>query len=206
MDYRAEQRELRRAARCQRRQLNPLTQKAHARRVMRHLLRQPGLRQARRIALYVAADGELDPAPIRKRLEHSGRHWFLPVIESLSPPTLAFYPDRDPRRRRANRFGIPEPDRRRAAAIQPATLDLILLPLVGFDTRCQRIGMGLGFYDRCLATLSLRPHWRRRPRLIGLAHECQRLEQIPANSWDLPLDAIVTERRYHDCTRKTPGA
>ncbi len=95
-----------------------------------------------------------------------------------------------------NRFGIPEPTRR-GRHIRPARhLDLILVPLVGFDSACNRIGMGGGYYDRTLAYLKARRFWRR-PRLIGVAHECQRIETIETRPWDVPLDAVVTERRVY---------
>jgi 5-formyltetrahydrofolate cyclo-ligase len=64
--------------------------------------------------------------------------------------------------------------------------------LVGFDRACHRLGMGAGFYDRSLAFLQQRRHWRR-PRLIGLAHECQRVEALAPKPWDIPLDAVITE-------------
>ncbi len=95
-----------------------------------------------------------------------------------------------------NRFGIPEPDTRhgahRARRQATWTLDVILLPLVGFDDDGQRIGMGGGFYDRTLA-FTQRPGPR--PRLIGLAHDCQRVTRLPVAPWDVPLDAIVSDRR-----------
>ena len=52
--------------------------------------------------------------------------------------------------------------------------------------------MGGGFYDRTLAYLRQRTHWLR-PRLIGLAHECQRVERIAPQPWDIPLDGVATE-------------
>ena len=68
--------------------------------------------------------------------------------------------------------------------------------LVGFDARCNRLGMGGGYYDRTLAYLRHRVHWRR-PLLVGVAHECQRVERLEANPWDVPLDLVVTERRIY---------
>jgi 5-formyltetrahydrofolate cyclo-ligase len=82
------------------------------------------------------------------------------------------------------------------------TLDLMLVPLVGFDGACNRIGMGGGFYDRTLAYLRRRRHWRR-PRLIGIAHECQRVDRIDPRPWDIPLDAVVTEQGVY---RRTNAA
>ena len=97
---------------------------------------------------------------------------------------------------RPNRFGIPEPSRRNRRLRLAWTLDLLLVPLVGFDTECHRLGMGGGYYDRTLSYLSHRDHWRR-PRLIGLAHECQRVAALPVRPWDIPLDFVVTERQVY---------
>jgi 5-formyltetrahydrofolate cyclo-ligase len=67
---------------------------------------------------------------------------------------------------------------------------------VGFDGECNRLGMGGGFYDRTLAYLRQRTHWRR-PRLIGIAHACQRLDRIDPRPWDIPLDGVATEERIY---------
>jgi 5-formyltetrahydrofolate cyclo-ligase len=91
-----------------------------------------------------------------------------------------------------NRYGIPEPlDARPLRARQ---LDLLLMPLVGFDHRGYRLGMGGGYYDATLAFMQHRRLWRK-PRLVGIAYECQRVEALPHDPWDMPLDAVLTERR-----------
>lgn len=72
-------------------------------------------------------------------------------------------------------------------------MDIILLPLTGFDARGNRLGMGGGFYDR---TLAFRQRaGQRRPLLVGIAHACQEVPLIPSASWDIPLDRIVTDRQ-----------
>ena len=78
----------------------------------------------------------------------------------------------------------------------PSLLSLVLLPLVAFDAKGNRMGMGGGYYDRAFEfkqkTLSYLP------RLIGLAHELQKKEQLPTESWDIPLFAIFTDKKiYH---------
>ncbi|NBB83323.1 MAG: 5-formyltetrahydrofolate cyclo-ligase [Alphaproteobacteria bacterium] len=183
---------LRRELRAARRSLSPAAQRAHAERAATRLIRSGLLRGAERIALYVPCDGELDPFPLRARLAPACHRFYLPVLRAHAPGRLWFvrFSPGEPLRR--NRFGIAEP-RRRGRRILPAhALNLILLPLVGFDAACNRLGMGGGFYDRSLAFLGGRRHWRR-PRLIGLAHECQRVEALAPQPWDLPLDAVVTE-------------
>jgi 5-formyltetrahydrofolate cyclo-ligase len=66
------------------------------------------------------------------------------------------------------------------------------MPLVGFDPRGNRIGMGKGYYDRALSFRRRQQHWKT-PRLVGLAFECQRVDALPARAHDVPLDALVTE-------------
>ena len=89
-----------------------------------------------------------------------------------------------------NRFGIKEPIDGSPSSAQ--TLDLILIPLVGFDQRGNRLGMGGGFYDRTLAFKLKTPQ---RPNLIGLAHECQRVEHLETDPWDIPMTGILTSHK-----------
>jgi 5-formyltetrahydrofolate cyclo-ligase len=107
---------------------------------------------------------------------------------------------------RRNSYGIEEP----AAAtrcVAAVGLDVVLVPVVGFDRRGNRLGMGAGFYDRALQRrLDARRPWRR-PRLVGVAFACQELPAIAASPWDVPLDLIVTERgivvpEHHPVTRQ----
>jgi len=74
-----------------------------------------------------------------------------------------------------------------------AALDIALVPLVAFDDYGRRLGMGGGYYDRTFAYLRHREHWRR-PKLIGVAFEFQRVAELPAQPWDVPLDGIITEK------------
>lgn len=98
-----------------------------------------------------------------------------------------------------NRFGIPEPDRN-AKRLPSRLLSVVLLPLVGFDSDGNRLGMGGGFYDR---TFGYAIHSSaRRPRLIGVAYECQRsADGLPRRPWDVPLDGVVTEAGLRLITR-----
>lgn len=196
-------RALRRHIRRSRRQLGQREQRLHAEAVCQRLLSSGLLRSARRIALYQAVDGELDPNPIRVRL--TGRYrWYLPVLRPHTQGRLWFVRDRAQRLWRPNRFGILEPSVRGSQIAAPQGLHLILVPLVGFDAECHRIGMGAGFYDRSLAFLRSRRHWQR-PRLIGLAHECQRIDRIEPEPWDVQLDAVVTERNLYQCKAQLPA-
>ncbi len=95
-----------------------------------------------------------------------------------------------------NRFRIQEPRANRKQQRKVWALDLVLLPLVGFDNAGGRLGMGGGFYDRSLAYLSLRKKWHK-PTLLGLAHECQKVDQLTLASWDVPLHATITDQAWY---------
>lgn len=190
---------LRRQLRSARRAIAPPAQRAHARAAARLLRRWLPLRPAWRIALYLPNDGELDPRPLQRLLAGPGTRWLLPVLRRGVRGRLWFVEWRADTGLRPNRFGILEPYAPRR--IRPLwQLDLVLLPLVGFDADGNRLGMGGGWYDRSLAVLAGRRHWRR-PRLIGLAHECQRVTRLSPRAWDIPLDAVVTEARVYRARR-----
>jgi 5-formyltetrahydrofolate cyclo-ligase len=190
------QTELRRDLRAKRRALSPAEQRAHAGNLARLLGKHPAFLHARRVAAYWAADGELNPFPLFRLAHARHKHCHLPVLRPHPTRKLWFLDYRFDEPLTKNVYGIPEPALRSGRIRLPWALDLLLMPLVGFDANCNRLGMGGGFYDRTLAYLRLRRCWRR-PLLIGIAHECQRVERMETNPWDVPLDLVVTEERIY---------
>ena len=191
---RQQKQQLRRHLREQRQSLSPGQQQRAAFQAMRHLQRLPVFRRARHIAAYLANDGELSTEVILRRIARSQKQLYLPVIHARRDTvSMAFHRYRLRQHLGRNRFGIAEPGSRRLPARAPHSLDLVLLPLVGFDRHGRRLGMGGGFYDRAF-TYQRRRNRRRHPALVGLAHSCQEVERIPGDDWDIPLDAIITER------------
>ena len=87
-------------------------------------------------------------------------------------------------------FGIWEPVA--GATIAPRDLDVVVTPLVAFDNQRHRIGMGGGYYDRCFAFLRRRQYWIR-PKLFGVAFDCQEVEKIQPNPWDIRLYRVFRE-------------
>lgn len=151
------------------------------------------LTRGRRCGLYLPAKGEVDVLPLINRGLAKGARCFLPVVPQARQRKLWFTELRPEGRWTPNRYGIPEQSHRSHRRVRAARLDLLFLPLLGFDDAGYRMGMGGGFYDATLAYLRQRRHWRR-PRLIGVGFACQRVPVLPVDPWDVPLDAVLTEQ------------
>lgn len=193
---------IRRILRTKRRALSAARQQANSKAAAGHLIRSGILLRCRSIATYQASDGEIDPSPIVQfGFEHKIK-MYLPVLRQNRKQALWFVEHRPGEAMLKNRFGINEPMTIKRRCIVPWALDLMLLPLVGFDLQGNRIGMGGGYYDRTLAFLNYRKYWHR-PTLIGMAHDCQRLPTIDARAWDIPLDGILSESGLHIVNKKT---
>ena len=187
--------ELRKHLRRKRRSLSFEQQQQASEQLALNLLKHPDLHRARHIGIYLANDGEIDPHLYIDLARRKGIHFYLPILHPVYPGKLVFSPYFDGIRLSANRFGIPEPpfpcSRRRPAW----ALDAVLFPLVGFDENGGRLGMGGGFYDRTFAFSRIRPGMA--PKLIGLAHDFQKVRELPIEPWDVPLHGVVTDKgRY----------
>ncbi len=189
--------ELRRQLRERRRALAPEARHAAARALALRLFESTWFRHSRRIACYLPVDGEIDTALLIERVHRQARRrCYLPVLSHIHHDRLWFAPIGRAARYRDNRYGIPEPRVPARVLVRAQELDVILLPLVGFDAELNRLGMGGGFYDRSLEFLRHRHHWRK-PRLVGLAYDFQKIERLPREAWDIALDAIVTDRAVY---------
>ena len=189
--------DIRKQIRKQRQQLSESQRDAAALAIADNLARTTLFRQSRRIAGFIANDGEPSLDPLMQLAWRRHKQWHLPIIglPNLNHLWFGRYDEDD--ELVINRYGIPEP----AIALHQTTpawgLDLVLMPLVAFDADGNRLGMGKGYYDRTLKFLRHRRCWRK-PRLVGIAYEFQKIEQLPFQSWDIPLDAIVTEQSVYN--------
>lgn len=167
-----------------------------AERCARLLCNQPQFRNAQRIAVYLSADGELDTQVLIGRAWKMGKQIYLPVLLPQGENRLWFARYEPDTPLRPNRFDILEPTRPARTRIAPLALDLVVTPLVAFDTHGHRLGMGGGFYDRSFAYLLRHRSWLR-PRLIGLAYDFQKQSTLPSETWDVPLHAVATDRQLY---------
>ena len=157
--------------------------------VAKRISAMPELTSTSRIAAYLANDGEVSLDELIAVLQKRQVGTSLPVLHPFTGKHLLFLDYTPHTPMQENKFGIPEP------ALQCQNIRLleehqaILMPLVGFDSQGNRLGMGGGFYDRTLARLD---KLACPPLLIGVAHDCQQADALPVMEWDVPLNAIVT--------------
>ena len=176
----------------QRRQaLSADAQATAAKGVAQQAFELPQWRGVERIAIYHATDGEIDTKAIIQHCHREGVEIYLPVMGAARSIVFARYFPGEALIQ--NSFGIFEPPA--GAPLCPVTnLDIIFLPLVAWDSCGGRLGMGGGYYDRVLADSS-------GPLLVGTAHQIQEVEQVPRDSWDISLDAIVTDAATYHCKK-----
>ena len=155
------------------------------------LLALPFLPSSGHVAGYWAMDGEIGLHAFQLRLPPS-LTYCLPLLHA--DETLRFAPWRSGAPLVTIRFGIPEPDVDPDDALPASEMSLLVLPLVGFDVRGARLGMGGGWYDRSLAFRHSQPA---PPWLVGAGFAVQQVDSLPLEAWDVRLDAVCSEAATH---------
>lgn len=182
---------LRRELRQRRRDLPAATRIAAAEALADRLLALHFLPSSGHVGGYWAMDGEIGLHAFQLRLPPA-LTYCLPLLHA--DDTLRFAPWRPGAALVTNRFGIPEPDVDPDRALPASEMALLVLPLVGFDADCARLGMGGGWYDRSLAFrhLCAAPPW-----LVGAGFAVQQVAALPLQPWDVRLDAVCSEAATH---------
>lgn len=186
--------QLRRGLRRRRNELGLRQRRAAALGLLRVAMRAGLLLRGSRIGFYLPFEGEIDLLPLLNRALWLGKACYLPVVPQRFERKLYFTRLTALPNWYRNRFGIHEHWSPRP--LRAARLDLLLVPLVGFDEAGYRLGMGGGFYDASLAYRRRRKAWRK-PCLVGVGYECQKIARVPRDPWDVPLDAVLTESRVY---------
>lgn len=140
------------------------------------------------IAVYLPTNDEVDPGAIIARAWRAKKCVFAPVIDN--PGGMRFQQLTPDTQLERNAYGIWEPVY--GPFVAAKKIDLVIAPVVAFDTNNHRIGMGGAYYDRCFAFLRSHRSWCR-PKLLGVAFNCQKVEEIEPNPWDIRLYCVVTE-------------
>lgn len=196
-----ERKMLRASLRARRKALTAVERIAAAESVAERLDQLPGFAADTRVAGYWAIDGELPLHVVVGRLSQRGQQYCLPRI--CGPRQLSFVPWRAGAELASNRYGIPEPVCTEQDLLAPQALDIVLLPLLGFDRRGYRIGYGGGYYDASFAFLRDRAE-AGNPLLVGIGYAAQQLDAIAFEEWDVRLDYVATENELIDCWAETP--
>ena len=188
--------ELRKSLREKRRHLDIVSVQQASKQVAVQIIMLTEFIESKTIGSYIAQENELDPAATIQSAQQSKKQFYLPVIPNGDNKTLSFYPYHSNEALVPNRYHILEPKTDSQDPISTQTLDIIFVPLVGFDKDCNRLGRGAGYYDHTLAFTKDAP-LKNRPLLIGLGYEFQKSSEIVPSKWDVPLDIIVTEKTVY---------
>ncbi|MEM6485984.1 MAG: 5-formyltetrahydrofolate cyclo-ligase [Pseudomonadota bacterium] len=182
---------LRKGLRTKRKTVQPAIREQASRAIAGHLIdylnHDLACTEIRHCATYIASDGEIDPALLGELMHSNAICLYIPRIICVENKTMEFARWNPGSSSVAGQYGIPTAS---GAAVDPATLDLILCPLVGWSGTGSRLGMGGGYYDRFLSQGNCNAH------RIGLGFEIQREDEIDRCSGpaDIRLNAVVTEQ------------
>lgn len=181
--------ELRVVLREQRRKISVQQQSLAAQALIESTLELPGWRAARSIALYLPFDGEISTSALARHARDANKTLYLPVIDEQETMHFALWQEHESLQK--NRFGIEQPGPS-AQRCRANSLDIIFAPVVGWDAKGTRLGMGGGYYDRALANKGATIY-------VGLAHTCQQVAEIKREEWDIGLDYVATDTALHYC-------
>jgi len=198
---------IRQILRTKRKALTSVFQQTAAQALLLRLKNDIAIKEAKHIALYLANNGELDLQPFIRWCWQQNKHTYLPIVHPFTTGHLLFLHYDSNSTMIINRYNIEEPklDVRDIKVIQQ--LDIIITPLVAFDSAGSRIGMGGGYYDRTLAkwyehylqNKEVAKDKQANPSIIGVAHDCQQITKVPNEAWDIPLPKIITPTRTLNC-------
>jgi len=184
--------DLRKQLRQARRALSEDARSTAAKQLQNHISQLPPWSTAQTISSYLSFDGEISTQPLHLLAWRQAKSVVLPILDHNDPGQLVFHKYNADSPMRSNSFGITEPVLDEQKKVTLDNIDIMLIPLVGFDKHANRMGMGGGFYDRTLAKIYSNTS---RPLLIGVAHNCQEVAQLTPAKWDIPMDYIVTDRK-----------
>jgi len=170
--------------------LSPSLQTQKSTAINKNIISTDAFKNATHIATYHAVRGEADPGTLNATVY---KNLYLPVITPNTQQGLLFAPFKDNSKFYLNKYSIPEPIYSDNDLILPTALDLVLVPLLGFDKNGNRLGMGGGFYDRTFTFK--KEHKNHPPILMGIAYDFQEIEELKPEPWDIPLDYVITESR-----------
>ena len=158
--------------------------------IRQHVLEVVKSQKADSIACYWPFNGEPDITPLYRQLLADGCELALPVVSGGNDHLMQFHSWRPDTTLAKNRYGIFEP--RDSNVIELSHIDILIMPLVAYDCKGNRLGMGSGYYDRHIEPVRDLPT----PLRLGVAYSLQEVDPIDRNNWDIPLHGVVNERGW----------
>ena len=186
---------LRQLIRARRQALSTSQQTQAEQTLVAQFSRHGRINQAQHIALYLANDSELATQAVIEWCWQQGKRVYIPILHPFSHKHLLFTELTADTQLTKNKYAIFEPQLDVRRVIPYLQLDVICCPLVAFDSRGNRLGMGGGYYDRTCSQQDHAQPGNKVPALIGLAHDCQQYDPLPHAPWDIPLTDIITPSR-----------
>jgi len=147
------------------------------------------------IACFIASAYEFNCFPLIHLICSTQKKCLLPALSKEHEKKINFVSYHPGDVLECNRYQLLEPVH--AEDFPPSEIDLVLMPLVGFDLSGNRLGMGGGYYDRTFHFLRERTFLERKPFLLGVAYELQKCDQLPCDEWDVRMDGVLTEKELY---------
>ncbi|MCB1583705.1 MAG: 5-formyltetrahydrofolate cyclo-ligase [Xanthomonadales bacterium] len=150
--------------------------------IIQHIYDSTIWQQAKSVAIYLPFGGEADISILSK----ADKMIYLPAIKGEN---MQFQIWNNQITFETLNYGLKQPTF--VDGLNQDPIDLYLMPLVGFDSKGNRLGMGGGFYDRYFAE-------SHKGVKAGVAYQCQQVEQLPSDPWDVKIQHIFTEQGHHE--------
>ena len=180
--------EIRKAGIAARDALNKEYRTGQSATIVAQILQSEEYKAARTVMIYKAVRGEVRLEALERDPSAQGKCIVYPLCigEGIM---IALQPE-GPDAWAKGSYGIPEPIREKSIEIDPADIDLVICPCTAFDEKCNRVGMGAGYYDRFLTKCG-------KARIISVAFEAQKADEIPVEPWDHAMEKTYTEKRVY---------
>lgn len=157
-------------------------------RVVERIRALPAFSSAAEVLTYMPVQGEVDVTPLLAELWARGARVLLPRCRPGEPGAMDVACVTCMEDMRPGMYGIAEPAPGTCAALADAAPDLVLVPAVAYDRRGYRLGFGAGFYDRFFSRGGARG-----ALLAGPCYDFQLQDALPRDSWDIPVNVVITE-------------
>lgn len=171
-----------------RREMHPDARASASAIICQRVIRSREFLSADLIACFLPMDYEVDTRAIIERAWRAKKRIFVPVLRARHK--MSFREIHPETTLKQNWYGIWEPTS--GEFICPRKLNIVITPTVAYDDENNRVGMGSGYFDRCFSFLRHRKHWFQ-PKLLGVAFECQKVEKITPNAWDIRLYRVFSD-------------